>query len=529
MTAPTTLSWLAGAVAGRSLAVLPGAAPVADSDGVAIRASIDADWRSVAAQAALIAAGTYAPEVIRQLIGRPVLAQRYAVIELTRATAACRDRLPTALLNVLPGDIPATASAAASLALARTDARLPPAPHFLAQILPLQVLARSAGDPRPAEQGAAPPADEPRLEPAPPAESSKAQEDSILMRLFANPLGGGRSGDGEHANDAGGGETPVSRFLQTLRRGVDAVLSNAMPEAEETEPAPSALAWRYPEWDIVTDRLRPDHVTVEESEPAASDAPQDRPTAYSPSSPALRRQLAMLGLDHEPHGRQRDGADLDTAALIDTAIDLHAGHEPANLNIYRATRRTRRDLSVVIVLDASGSTDEAAAEASSAFELQAELAFHLAHAFSVLGDATALFAFQSWGRSFVRSTRLKRHDEPWSGRIADRMHTLEPQGFTRTGAAVRHATRRLTQEMRLPNRLLILITDGVAYDRDYEGRMATTDTEKAVEAARASGCACVCLTISSAADVQTAMSRIGPVCRAALASVSKRRPTRRAA
>jgi nitric oxide reductase activation protein len=49
--------------------------------------------------------------------------------------------------------------------------------------------------------------------------------------------------------------------------------------------------------------------------------------------------------------------------------------------------------------------------------------------------------------------------------------------------------------MRLPSRMIVLITDGFPYDRDYEGSYAMADTRHAIIEARQSGTACVCLTV----------------------------------
>jgi nitric oxide reductase activation protein len=91
--------------------------------------------------------------------------------------------------------------------------------------------------------------------------------------------------------------------------------------------------------------------------------------------------------------------------------------------------------------------------------------------------------------------RLKGHEEKWGGHIAKRFCLVEPQGYTRTGAAIRHADQILRKSMRLPNRLMILITDGLSYDQDYEERYAEADTRKALAEAREAGTACVCLCI----------------------------------
>src|SRR5690606_33571733 len=62
--------------------------------------------------------------------------------------------------------------------------------------------------------------------------------------------------------------------------------------------------------------------------------------------------------------------------------------------------------------------------------------------------------------------------------------SVTPGGYTRIGAALRHATHLLEGE-RAKNKLLLLLSDGkpIDYDR-YEGRYGVEDVRKAVLEAR---------------------------------------------
>jgi nitric oxide reductase NorD protein len=65
---------------------------------------------------------------------------------------------------------------------------------------------------------------------------------------------------------------------------------------------------------------------------------------------------------------------------------------------------------------------------------------------------------------------------------------LKPGYYTRMGAALRAATRRLAERPER-QRLLLLLTDGKPNDLDvYEGRYGLEDTREAVREARAAGC-----------------------------------------
>jgi len=72
---------------------------------------------------------------------------------------------------------------------------------------------------------------------------------------------------------------------------------------------------------------------------------------------------------------------------------------------------------------------------------------------------------------------------------------LEPEHYTRAGAAIRHASTLLMREP-AQHRLLLLLSDGKPNDvDDYEGRYGVEDMRQAVTEARLQGISPFCLTI----------------------------------
>jgi len=90
---------------------------------------------------------------------------------------------------------------------------------------------------------------------------------------------------------------------------------------------------------------------------------------------------------------------------------------------------------------------------------------------------------------------VKRFDEPYGRDVALRIAGLEPERYTRAGAALRHATSLLMQR-RAQHRLLLLLSDGKPNDVDeYEGRYGAEDMRQAVIEAKLQGIFPFCLTI----------------------------------
>jgi nitric oxide reductase NorD protein len=81
-----------------------------------------------------------------------------------------------------------------------------------------------------------------------------------------------------------------------------------------------------------------------------------------------------------------------------------------------------------------------------------------------------------------------------------RIAALEPDQYTRTGAAMRHASATLMRES-ATHKLLLLLNDGKPNDCDlYEGRYGIKDTRQAVAEAKLQGISSFCLAV----DLQAA-------------------------
>ncbi len=90
---------------------------------------------------------------------------------------------------------------------------------------------------------------------------------------------------------------------------------------------------------------------------------------------------------------------------------------------------------------------------------------------------------------------LKVFDETFSNEVALRISALEPEHYTRAGAAIRHASTGLLQQA-ASHRLLLLLSDGKPNDKDdYEGRYGVEDMRQAVTEATLQGISTFCLTI----------------------------------
>ena len=90
---------------------------------------------------------------------------------------------------------------------------------------------------------------------------------------------------------------------------------------------------------------------------------------------------------------------------------------------------------------------------------------------------------------------IKGSDETNGSLVRQRIGALEPEGYTRAGAAIRHAAA-LLEKQPAGHRLLLIISDGKPNDVDgYEGLRGVEDTRQAINEVRAAGVYPFCLTI----------------------------------
>jgi nitric oxide reductase activation protein len=232
---------------------------------------------------------------------------------------------------------------------------------------------------------------------------------------------------------------------------------------------------------------------VRESDPTVD---ADRPEVAFDGA-ALRGPLARLGIGLERCRRQRQGDDVDIDAAVEARVDAIAGASHSDEDFYVDTLRRRRDLAVLVLLDVSGSAGEPGTSGRPVHEQQRAAAASLLTALHDLGDRVAAYAFNSKGRQAVQIVRIKAFDDHLDRSVGRRLASLKPGAYTRLGAAIRHGTTILEDRAGTPRRLLVVLSDGFAYDHGYEGAYGEADARRALLEARRRGVGCLCLSVGT--------------------------------
>jgi len=466
------------------------------------------DVAALVVQSALIAAGSLHPKLLRRMVGRPGICDRYLAIEGWRALATVPSLPPvplvqTARARCLGGGSPEDSLRAA---LGKVDA--PPLPEEFGALRPRRVLST---DPPTGDAPSA--ADQARQELA--LEVVAADDDSdekgreererlgSLAKLFRTPMttslltraakrAGFRRQPGE---GGGGGELPVgsARIVAAVgEQAAPSLLPGGLPREVGFH---DGVGGNYPEWDTHENRFRPGWCTVRETDPIPADGAAIDP----PASRELRRRISRLGVGLERTRRQVQGDAIDIDAAVESRVQFLAGATPGD-GLYIDSQRRRRSLAVLVLLDISGSAAGGTAGSVTIHERQTAAAFALMEAHHYLGDRVALYGFHSRGRGYVQLVRVKAFDDTIDQPMRDRLAGLRPGAFTRLGAAVRHGTQMLKARGGMDHRLLVVISDGFPYDEGYESSYAEADARHALAEARRTGVGCLCLTLGAGTE-----------------------------
>ncbi|MEO7476623.1 MAG: VWA domain-containing protein, partial [Gemmatimonadales bacterium] len=263
------------------------------------------------------------------------------------------------------------------------------------------------------------------------------------------------------------------------------------------EGAPQTTGVAYPEWDWRAGAYRPRGAIVreraaEEGDPGWVDAALHRHAAMVRG---VRRDFERLRPRRMALRRQPDGAELDVDAVVAAFADRRGGGVTDD-RFYIDTRPLRRDVAIALLVDASASTDGWVSGNRRIIDVEKEALLIVGEALAALGDPHAILSFSGQGPARVEIRIVKRFDERSApAEVRRRIAGLEPSGYTRTGAAIRHATSGLMRQA-ARHRLLLLLSDGRPNDVDqYEGRYGIEDTRMAVAEARLQGLSCFCLTV----------------------------------
>ncbi len=266
---------------------------------------------------------------------------------------------------------------------------------------------------------------------------------------------------------------------------------------------PVSEPYHYQEWDYQIQLHRPDWTTVYERRQSRGHVEDIQAIIdeYKPVAHRIKQIIDLLA----PEGVQRvrnmeDGDEVDLNAAIDAMIAIRMGEQP-NTRITMRNVLKNRDLSVVLLLDLSESTNEAMnGSEKTVLQLTREAATLVAIAIEGIGDPFAIHGFASDGRHDVQYYRFKDFNQHFDDDAKSRLAGMKGGLSTRMGSALRHAGQHLLKQQER-RKLVLLVTDGEPADIDErDPQHLRHDTKKAVEELYSTGVLTYCLTLDPNAD-----------------------------
>lgn len=249
--------------------------------------------------------------------------------------------------------------------------------------------------------------------------------------------------------------------------------------SESAEMDANGFHLTYDEWDFSKRTYKEDYCKVYPKSQQKTDANYYKNTITKNALTllGLRKMLTSVNNKMQQQKRQTQGDEFDIDAIIDMYVDVHSKRTPSE-KVYVSNRKMEKDLSILILLDISLSSDGYAA-GNRVIDVEKEVSILFGEILNEFNIDFSIDSFYSKTRNFSTYLTIKEFDENWNT-AKNKVGAVEPNGYTRIGAALRHAGVRLDKR-NTKNKWIILISDGKPNDYDkYEGKYGINDVKQAL-------------------------------------------------
>lgn len=236
---------------------------------------------------------------------------------------------------------------------------------------------------------------------------------------------------------------------------------------------------KYDEWDYKKAKYRPGFCKLYPKKQIKANSNYYSRTISKNAATlmGLRKMLTSVNNKLQQQRRQTRGDEFDIDAITDLFVDIKSRHYPSE-NIYIANRKLEKDLSIILLLDISLSSDSYVSNRR-VLDVEKEVSILFGEILNEFNVDFSIDSFYSKTRNYASYLTIKDFNEKWDT-AKYKIGAVEPQGYTRIGTALRHAGTRL-DEVNNRNKWVILISDGKPNDYDrYEGKHGINDVKQAL-------------------------------------------------
>lgn len=319
----------------------------------------------------------------------------------------------------------------------------------------------------------------------------KQQEDAVLQHQFekvetAEEFGGNfKDFDGDddledHANALDELNMKYTVRVDDTAHSVyqaDFIENTTVSESAEYDSTGYHIT--YDEWDYSKRAYKADFCKVYPKTLLKSNVSYYKRTILKNNSTliGLRKMLTTVNNKYQFQRRQTQGEEFDIDAITDLFVDVQSGHTPSE-KIYLSKRKKEKDLSILLLLDISLSSDGYAA-GNHVIDVEKEVSILFGELLNEFNIDFSIDCFYSKTRNHSTYITIKDFDEDWN-KAKFKVGAVEPSGYTRIGAALRHSGAMLDKR-ETKNKWVILISDGKPNDYDkYEGKYGVNDVKQAL-------------------------------------------------
>jgi nitric oxide reductase NorD protein len=319
----------------------------------------------------------------------------------------------------------------------------------------------------------------------------KQQEDAVLLHQFekvetADEFGGNwKDFDGsdeleDHANALDEINMKFTVRVDDPSHSVyqaDFMENTTISESAEVDTKGYHL--KYDEWNYRKRSYKEGFCKVYPQTLLKTDLPYYKKTLKKHKSTlmSLRKMLTSVNNKFRMQRRQPQGDSFDIDAVTDLFVDIKSGFTPSE-KIYLSKRKKEKDLSILLLLDTSLSSDSYAA-GNRVIDVEKQASILFGEILEEFNIDFSINSFHSKTRNYSTFLTIKDFDEPWQ-RAKFKIGAVEPSGYTRIGAALRHAGALLDLR-NTKNKWVLLLSDGKPNDYDrYEGRYGINDVKQAL-------------------------------------------------
>lgn len=192
---------------------------------------------------------------------------------------------------------------------------------------------------------------------------------------------------------------------------------------------------------------------------------------------ALLKLFTQIHNEYEKVERVIAGEEIDLDAVVDAFTDIYSKKTPSE-KIYTTKRKKKKDLSVLILMDTSLSS-EGYTNNEKVLDVEKTSVLLFGEVLNEFGISFQIDTFSSRTRNNCSYKSIKKFNENWL-KTRNRIGAIEAEDYTRIGTALRHAGAELENE-KTSRKWIILLSDGKPNDYDtYEGNYGIEDVKKAL-------------------------------------------------